>query len=292
MNGAVPGGTIKYIASVTKTSKEDGVRPATDQAVQWKILGSHGSGTMIDNMDYTSGEITLTIETTKPAGEIIILQATSREGTVVATVDVTVQASILNTEPGGYFTDQSDVEWLVVVEEGDHKLIMTRHVYGLGTQYNIENEYTELDSGDNNLKTVLKTFYKNQVGSDTKSVTVPYISPLPDIYNDTNSAWQTTGEGGKSHPDASGKVDETGYGSNAVFVLSITEAMTYPTLDTEEKRKAPNVDNELSTIDWRLRSPGGSSSAPATIINGSGILATVNAISTNRGYRPALWVKS
>jgi hypothetical protein len=166
---------------------------------------------------------------------------------------------------------------------------MTKYAYGHGTPYNASDVYTTLDSGTNDLKTALQTFYTNEAGSDTKTYTVPYVSPLPDMYDSPNASYATTGEGGKSHPNTSGTAAKNG--SNAVFVLSITEATTYETLDTPAERTTKDAATKSSGRDWWLRSPGISATYGCSHITG-GNVSYYPARGNDRDFRPALWIKS
>jgi hypothetical protein len=105
----------------------------------------------------------------------------------------------------------------------------------------------------------LQTFYTT-IGNHTKSVALPYQQPLPDVNSSVSSNWKTTGSAGYSHP-GSGVVPDNGI--NAVFVLSITEATLYPSLDTKEEKRA-YILGTSSLGDWYLRSPGESNANQAT----------------------------
>jgi hypothetical protein len=192
-----------------------------------------------------------------------------------------------NIPAGGTFTDDKGIEWLVVAEERGHKLIMTKYAYGYSTLYNLTDTYTPLDSGSN-LKTALQIFYEDQVGNDAKAVTVPYISPLPDENSSYGFDWLTTGTDGYSHPNGRGTAEKNG--SNAVFVLSITEATLYPTLDNNAKRRAYDASDTSVRCHWWLRSPGPSISSPFSVIHKEG--EVYGASGTGVYFRPALWIKS
>jgi hypothetical protein len=275
----------------------NGTQNADNQAVKWELVdGSYATGTSLSNTDYTTDAITLTAGTTETvAANQITLQATSQEGAVKQTVKVTVtvkQPTLEDTSVGGYYTDKNGIVWMVLAEENGNKLIMTRYVYGItgtvGTKYTTTDSWNHLDTPGNNLKSALQTFYTT-IGDDTKAKVLPYQQPLPDVNDKVSSSWTTTGAAGKSHP-GSGTVPLNG--SNAVFVLSITEASTYPPLDTNEKRKAYDVNDKSTIQNWWYRSPGSSTSTPLTCTNVSGMVALTQVdFNVRSGYRPALWVK-
>jgi hypothetical protein len=265
--------------------------------VSWALVGSSAAGTSITG---SGANATLTVAANE--GNTVTVRVShqgsngSGGGATGATNGITkdVTVTVLNSSPaanvavGGEFTDDKGVVWKVLAKEGNKSLVTTKYVYGYGTQYNTTAVWNHLDTSGNNLKSTLQTWYTNTAGTDIKDSAVPYVRPLPDVRS-AGGNWNNAENdpAGYSHPAASGTA--TANGSNAIFVLSISEANQY--LGSAAAGKIAYDASSTSTArNWWLRSPGGA--AIAGYVSTGGSVGTAYATGTSFGFRPALWVES
>ncbi|MCL2564066.1 MAG: InlB B-repeat-containing protein [Oscillospiraceae bacterium] len=206
--------------------------------------------------------------------------------------------------------------WYIAPEE---RLIITEHVYGLGTQYNTTAAYARL--GASNLRGVLNTWGANNLAPELRAAAL-----TPDgVNNDVRSApsphiiisWTPLGnmpwaqENQPAGRTTAGLPASGAAADSALFVLSISEANHY--FDSPAGH-AINSDREAygaglnETRGWWLRSPGGSvmfsDDGGTTGAVGSGNSTAVDfrgrilhrdgsnagtGSSTILGFRPTLW---
>jgi hypothetical protein len=264
--------------------------------VRWVLVGSYATGTSISG---SGGSATLVVDADEVSPTAIVRvyhQGTNGEGGGVtgATNGTTKDVAVtIKSGPavGEEFTDNKGVTWKVLTQEGNKKLIMTKNAYGSGTLYNATGGWTHLDASGNSLKNALQTWYTSTAGTDIKAKAVPYVTPLADYrsaYN-TPAAFNAAENqaAGYSHPQASGTV--TANGSNAIFVLSVSEAHQYLGA-AEAGKRAYDASSTTSARLWWLRSPGLSSSNVAYVSTGGGI-SYADASRSSVGFRPALWIQ-
>jgi hypothetical protein len=261
--------------------------------VGWTLVGNYATGTSISG---TGANATLTVGASEGATITVRVYHEGSNGedggatgaTNGTTKDVTVRVNsspAANVAVGGEFTDNNGVVWKVLAKENGHSLIITKYIYGRGTSYK-NSPWIYLDTAGNNLKSALQTFYTSTVGGDIKKVTVPYQSPLPDVRL-TQGGYSSTenGSAGYSHPATSGTA--TANGSNAIFVLSISEANQY--FANNSSRIAAGVSDGTTKGPWLLRSPGSTGDSWPYVRDMGAINQVV--YTTVFGYRPCLWVQ-
>jgi hypothetical protein len=284
------GQTLAMTASATFNSED------VTGGVGWTLVGNYAAGTSIAG---SGANATLTVGASEGNAVTVRVshQGTNGEGggatgaTNGNTKDVTVTVKS-GPAAGEEFTDNNGVVWRVLAQEGDKKLIMTKYVYGVDTKYNTTAVWNHLDTSGNNLKSALQTWYTDTAGTDIKAAAVPYVTPLADYrtaYN-TPAAFNAAENqaAGYSHPQASGAV--TANGSNAIFVLSISEANQY--LGSAQAGKiAYDASSTGTAKHWWLRSPGTQGSCVSNVNTSGGIIGNTAAYFTVRGFRPALWVQ-
>jgi hypothetical protein len=263
--------------------------------VGWALVGNYATGTYISG---SGANATLTVDANEGATITVRVyhEGTNGEGggatgaTNDTTKDVTVTVKGIPPVAGEY-TDNKGVQWIVLAQEGDKKLIMTKYIYGIGTQYNVANTWNHLDTSGNNLKSTLQTWYTGTVGAEIKARAVPYARPLSDYRTDYNTpAIFSAAENqpaGLSHPATSGSAAANG--SNTIFVLSISEANQYLGA-TAAAKIAYDASSTATARGWWLRSPGSTASYVASVYY-SGVVNNGNANDAVRGFRPALWVQ-
>lgn len=283
-NTVQQGRQIDYTATVKKSNLKQGERDADNQNVTWALVnGPYAVGTAVSTSSPTPLDIRVIADGAETvAPNRIRLQATAEEGGATQTVDITVSAYV----PPEEFTDDAGVVWLKLAEEDGATLIMTKYVYGYGTLYNSSGSWNHLDTVENTLKSALQMFYTG-LEEDITDAAVAYKSPLPDVRSEPNASFDAAerAEDGYSHPDTA---SATPNGSNAIFVLSISEANAY--LPTKAARTAYNVSTK-EVLAWWVRSPGDLGRS-ATLVGSAGAVTPYSATYNDQGYRPALWVKS
>jgi len=191
---------------------------------------------------------------------------------------------------GGTFT-YNDVEWRVLYEDGaGNRLIITEQVHMPGTPYNLTNVYTRL--GESHARTVLNNWWGPNVTGELRAAAVPALNVENDVrYTDWHLGWwEEQGPDGMSAP-GTGTVAENG--SNALFILSISEVNTYFADDAAR----------VTNYHWWTRSSGIPLDAHVTIVVGhQGVIGAQpadavemlfiyeGALILANGLRPALWI--
>jgi len=180
------------------------------------------------------------------------------------------------------------IDWLVLATDGDARLIITEHVFGVGTLYNPTNTYTRLSQST--LRQSLNFWAEATLGTLRQRALIPIgvdndVRSVPGNWNPAleNAAAGFTSPGARTNSDS------------AVFVLSMSELNQYfgpsgVNGNTPENQEALIArDTNGSARDWWTRSPG-LDSHPVTIVFSAGSQVVREATDTNVGFRPALWI--
>lgn len=193
---------------------------------------------------------------------------------------------------GGTFKDSKGNIWRVLAIDGNgNKLIITEHVYGLGTMYHSEDMYVRLQNSDG-LRPALNTWYDNQIGADLRTRALTAVNVENDVRLNVHPGpfgdWYMENEaiGWTSAGDKATKAEQ------AIFVLSISEVNRYGSIGTL---------NSLATVPggtraslWWLRSPGPGSVGPISCIRDNGSVSSMrgsaSAQLSNNGFRPTMWI--
>jgi len=209
---------------------------------------------------------------------------------MIRTVTVTQSggASTLPYIPGvgGTFT-YNGIVWRVLHNDGaGHRLIITERVHMVGARYNTTNIYTRL--GVSNARAALNNWWGPNVTGALGNVAVPALN----VENDVRSAhgsWNNNEQGaaGISAP-GSGAVQENG--SNALFILSLSEVNRYFTNTDGARRAALHGGTATNWQPWWLRSPGNTATNRVAGISTAGHRNARPANNTEPGLRPAMWI--
>ena len=188
---------------------------------------------------------------------------------------------------GGVFTDrETGHRWRVLAHEGYNKLIMTEHVHNVGVQFNTVNEFVPWHqlTAAQPIRTQMNAFWGDSIGARLRGLTVPANGLENDVRTSTAMDWNP------SENQAIGRTTP-GIGEanavNALFALSISEVNEY-----FENTNAARIGREPNGTahHWWLRSLGTTTSNVASVFT-SGDLSSNNASFTNRGFRPAMWIR-
>ena len=183
------------------------------------------------------------------------------------------------------------VLWRVLHRQAGAALIITEHVHGVDTRYNLQDIYTRLSQS--NLRVALNTWAANNLGG------LRYIALVPNnVDNDLRAApgnWNAAenGAAGFTSPAARTNAD------TAIFVLSASEVNQYFGPTGENGNTPANMAArrayELGTSSirqWWTRSPGQSATHPVVLVHTDGSQGGRSALNRlNVGFRPALWIQ-
>jgi len=199
------------------------------------------------------------------------------------------EAPILPPIPpvGGTFA-YNGIEWRVLYADGaGNHLILTESVHMLGTQYNLTNVYTRL--GESNARAALNNWWAPNVTGALRNAAVPALNVENDVRSDpTPTAWGS--EQGAAGMSAPGTGTVAANGSNALFILSVSEENAYFT-NTSAARQVVLYDGRWAS--WWLRSPGHGDSSQAVVNNVGNLSGTWSHWSLEtRGLRPAMWINT
>jgi len=195
------------------------------------------------------------------------------------------------------FTDSTGVQWRVLAEDGKgNQLIITEHVHGL-VQYNSSNLYTFLGQSDG-LRIALNAWFIDTLAPELRENALPAGNVDNDVRL-TSGGGTEVFHGVTAHENeaAGWTVAATGTASpeNSLFVLSISEANKYSNLGTLNVQGMVRVipEGHFVPAAWWLRSPGGSSDSPVTLMwacDSVGAFVSVASATSKYGFRPALWI--
>jgi len=195
--------------------------------------------------------------------------------------------NVEETPLGGIFTDSSGVVWRVLaMDSSGNKLITTEHVHGFGTIYHSTNIYIRLHNS-NRLRPTLNTWFNNTLAPELKAIAMPAENLQNDVRPEPGGFW--TNENEPAGWTSAGLGAATA--SNALFVLSVSEANRYA---TTLNRVSYDVNARTQPRQWWLRSPGGAAGGNITVahIDVSGSMNASTATNAALGFRPALWVNA
>jgi|GEM_PF-4273187 len=184
--------------------------------------------------------------------------------------------------------------WRVIyIDENGRRLIMTEHVFGGGTQFNVTNVFSFLTAPDNNLRQVLNGWWTN-VSPLLQERVLPVIGLDRDVRTEPGGGLlgeisAEIGPAGRTQPGTGIATAES------LFILSITEVNIFFQAapdggNTSHNRRASTVGG-VHTRYW-LRSPGTNNAATNTIIADNGSFSTERANTPTQvvGFRPVLWL--
>lgn len=255
--------------------------------VTWTLIGSgYGAGTAVTGSP--SGSVKLTVDADESSTSVTIRATYPGEDSVTKDYTVSVRKSLDNTALMGTYIDDNGVEWLVLSRKDGYGMVTTKYAYG-PVAYTGTDTWVHLDS-TTILKPALQTWYQDTAGADVKSLSVPYVS-LPDTRTSIAGTFNSsdTNAAGLSSPKTDGTAI-TSNGSNAIFIMSVSEANTY--LGGTSAKNAYYVANKSTNVTWWLRSPGNSAGQRVRwyLISETNVAGTTIAIRCY--YRPCLWVKT
>jgi hypothetical protein len=270
---------------------------ADNQNVTWSVSPAT-SGVSINS----SGLLTVAYNA---ADTSFTVKATSAEDTSIDGVNNSnytllgiYRDVIKQKSPGQTFTDPaSGVLWrLLNTDASGNKLIITDAVYGYSQPYNNANTFTDYATGEPIIKGSMNNWYASNAGKLADIDKAWAVANLPienpgmssgwseTVFNDIDWVYSLTNSAGLN--DAAGT-------TGVVFPLSVSDVAEYGTAGTGVLNNiAYDIDPNYSTSAriWWLRSPGSNATIVSNVTT-TGSVTYVNATSTSRGFRPALWIQ-
>lgn len=192
---------------------------------------------------------------------------------------------------GETFTDSRGMEWRILAHDANgNSLIITEHVYGVGTQWHSVNRADTRLHNSNVMRPTLNDWFDGILAPELRA----FALPAANLHNDVRSTWgpagaTTTNENAPAGWTSAGSGAATG--ANSLFLLSISEFNRYSSVLNRVATTPAGV-----TAFWWLRSPGVQPNwACAAVVNTGGTVASDDSVqgqatSTQNGFRPALWV--
>ena len=187
---------------------------------------------------------------------------------------------------GGIFTDrETGIQWRVLAEDGDYRLVMTEHVHNVGVQFNTTNAFVRwhLLTPTQPIRAEMDAFWAAKIGPQLRGLAVPAngldtdVRTAPGNWNETENQ-----PAGRTTPGTG-----TASATNALFILSLSEVNQY--LPTVADRIGHDIDG--TARGWWLRSPGHVTTSPVANVGPGGARGGSYTTNTTRGFRPAMWVR-
>jgi len=188
---------------------------------------------------------------------------------------------------GTYYDRDAGVTWRVLATDGEHRLIMTEHVHNHGVQFNTVNQFVRWHvlTTAHPIRVAMNEFWGSNISAELRGIAVP----ADGLDNDVRTA---PGNFNAAENQPIGRTTPgtgTANATNALFILSLSEANQYFANDTA--RRGTEIDGTGRR--WWLRSPGANMTDTVAHVGSGGDLITqsANADNTNRSMRPVMWVR-
>jgi len=271
------------------------VKGASNTAVTWSI---EGGPTSVNTVISSSGNLTIGSDESAVVLFVIATSVADPNASDMAVVLVGAPKPIVDTPVGGDYVDDKGVIWTVIAEKNGKKLLITKQVYEVGTDYNNKNIYTLFEQS--NLFGIMQNWFVTNAGSDVKGMALNYEyqtaagAPINKGQVGAGIEYDWVGSFLSSNWNVKYNLERaitnpgnaSGGASGKAFALSISEANRYFANDAARKAKDVKGKNRA----WWLRSPGKNTCCVCSVITDAGNVHCYDAVSTSRGFRPAVWV--
>ena len=178
----------------------------------------------------------------------------------------TVSGLDVDTITFGHDRNNQPIEWIVLEKGKEKAFLISRYVL---TEHEYNDEDVAITWENCTLRKWLNSTYINTIFSKKEQGSIL----TTDVINNDNAQYGT--KGGNNTKDK-------------LFLLSIDEANTYFSSNSQRETKQPSNDN--SWCHWTLRSPGDAPNCSAWIDVNGGIVEKGSENIYNITVRPALWV--
>ena len=198
--------------------------------------------------------------------------------------------NVTTLTPVGSTFEDNGITWRVLhVDNQGRQLIITEHVHGLGTRYHHTNTFVQLHNAE--IRTALNTWYSNNTSAALRASAIPFT---PAQLRSTRTAignWNAN-EVDPAHHAMPGTGTAAANGSNALFLLSLSEVNTYFGMNSTHWSAAMATCPAGTARAWWLRSPGHCTTSTVSLVSSVGNRNFWDATHSHSyiGFRPALWI--